>query len=407
MGFKDAPALAAAVAREVAAAGGRAYVVGGAVRDALLGRTVRDWDLEVHGLEAAAVEAALARVGRAQRVGRAFPMWKVGPGAAPVDVALPVGPGGAPDPHCGLEAAARRRDLRVNAMAADVLTGEVLDPLGGRADLAARTLRAADAARFGDDPLRAWRVARFAADLGFAVDSALAALAAAQPVALPSERICGELERMLGGPAPGRAFGYLEDWGLRARRFGADGAVDAGVRAALDAVPAWREAAGPGAARAFALGLGVWLAPGGSGAVARVLAGLGVKARGGWPLAAQVGAAVDTRAALAWPPGDAALRAAADRGELALALAVAGAWGAPGAAAVRSRAAALGVDFVPLPPLITGDDLAGLGVAAGPAMGGLLAAVRAAQHAGHVDSPEAARALAGRLWCQSNGASSP
>jgi hypothetical protein len=90
-----------------------------------------------------------------------------------------------------------------------------------------------------------------------------------------------------------------------------------------------------------------------------------------------------------------------------LALAVAGAWGRPEAAAARARAAALGVDFLPLPPLIGGEDLAALGVGSGPSMGALLAAVREAQLVGHVDSPEAARALAGRLWCLSTGASPP
>lgn len=214
----DSPILE--IARACARAGGRALVVGGWVRDQLLGRgdVSADVDLEVQGLAPEALEAVLARFGAVRRVGRAFPVYLV-PGL-PIDVCLPrtgaPGEDGSPpgfDPRLDFAEAARGRDLRVNAMAWDPLTGELLDPHGGRRDLADGVLRETDAERFGSDPLRGLRTAQLAARLEMDVSPGLRALCAATDLdRVAPERIFGELRRLLLlAPRPSRGFALLEE----------------------------------------------------------------------------------------------------------------------------------------------------------------------------------------------------
>jgi len=160
--------LARALAGDVARRGGRALVVGGFVRDRLLGRTSKDLDLEVFGIAQDDLLPILARFGRVETVGQSFPVYKLGP----VDVALPrresksgrghkgfVVQG---DPWMTVGDAARRRDFTINAILWDPLNDEILDPVGGRADLDARCLRVVDADTFGDDSLRVLRALQFA-----------------------------------------------------------------------------------------------------------------------------------------------------------------------------------------------------------------------------------------------------
>ena len=213
----------------VRAAGGRPYVVGGAVRDALLGLPVEDYDVEVFGLPQDRLGPVLARLGRVNAVGQAFRVYKLAgleglEGS--LDVSVPrrdskIGPGHRGiavegDPALPVEEAARRRDFTMNAMLLDPATGEILDPWGGRCDLGARLLRAVDARTFGEDPLRALRAVQFAARFELSVDAATAALCASMPLAeLPAERVFGEIEKLLlkaGRPSIG--LGLLKEWGL-------------------------------------------------------------------------------------------------------------------------------------------------------------------------------------------------
>ena len=211
------------------AAGGQPYVVGGAVRDKVLGLPIKDWDVEVFGLPAGRLEPLLAAHGRVDAVGQAFRVYKLSgvegvEGA--LDVALPrrdskVGPG-----HRGIavegdaalpvEEAARRRDFTMNAMLLDPATGEILDPWGGRRDLDARILRAVDAQTFGEDPLRALRAVQFAARFELEVDPATAALCASMPLAeLPAERVFGEIEKLLlKARRPSLGLALLKAWGM-------------------------------------------------------------------------------------------------------------------------------------------------------------------------------------------------
>ncbi|SCX37609.1 tRNA nucleotidyltransferase (CCA-adding enzyme) [Klenkia marina] len=178
-----------AAVRAISAAGGQPYLVGGCVRDALLapGSTPKDVDLEVFGLGLDDLRRALQTVGRVDEVGRSFAVLKVRRDGEDLDVAVPTtGPGARP------EDAARRRDFTVNALMVDPLTGELLDAVGGVADLRDGVLRHTGPA-FGDDPLRVLRGVRFAARFGFRLARETAELCRTLPFGdLPVERIWGE-----------------------------------------------------------------------------------------------------------------------------------------------------------------------------------------------------------------------
>ena len=224
----EIPAGLGRVLAALAVQGGRAFLVGGAVRDSLLGLPVVDFDIEVYGLASERLERLLRSHGRVDAVGQAFTVYKVSgiegvPGA--VDVSIPrrdskTGPGhrgitvtGAPG--LSMEEAARRRDFTMNAMLLDPGSGELFDFHGGRRDLEARVLRAVDPSTFGDDPLRALRAAQLAARYELTVDPATASLAAAMPLAeLPAERIFGEIEKLLlRARRPSIGLALLRDWG--------------------------------------------------------------------------------------------------------------------------------------------------------------------------------------------------
>lgn len=203
------------LARAIDAAGGCLVVVGGFVRDALAGRAAHDLDLEVFGLDEQTIEDVVARFGFSTRVGRQFPIWRRSRDG--LDLAFPRA--GALDARAGdpasleraFRAASRHRDLTVNAMGWAPVADLVLDPWGGRADLAAGRLRAVDSATFAEDPLRLLRVARLQASFEAEVEAELVAVCRALDLsAVPVERIAGELRRMLVDlPRPSRAFAWL------------------------------------------------------------------------------------------------------------------------------------------------------------------------------------------------------
>lgn len=175
-------------------AGARILLVGGAVRDSLLGLPVHDWDLEVYGLSENRLEACLAPFA-AHRVGARCAVWVV----AGAEIALPQS-GGIPDPYIPWSIAARRRDFTVNALAWDWQSGQVLDAVGGLRDLQEKRLRVVNPDTFVEDPLRAFRTARLAGQLDFHLDAASVRicqkLAMALP-GLPAERLRKEWEALL------------------------------------------------------------------------------------------------------------------------------------------------------------------------------------------------------------------
>lgn len=160
----------------------RALLVGGAVRDLLLGVPTKDADVEVYGIEPAALEAILReQFTQVDVVGASFGVYKVSlDEGRMLDVAIPrreskTGKGHKGfevigDPALSVDEALRRRDFTVNAIAIDIATKEIIDPYNGRADLAAKILRVVDEKTFVEDPLRVFRGVQFAARFGLKVE---------------------------------------------------------------------------------------------------------------------------------------------------------------------------------------------------------------------------------------------
>ena len=221
------PPLVLAIAEAVAARGGRALVVGGWVRDHLLGLDSKDVDLEVFGVDAEALRALLGQFGSVNTVGESFTVYKLGD----VDVALPrrdskTGSGHRGftvqgDPHMPVTEAARRRDFTINAIAFDPLTGDYVDPFDGRRDLESRTLRAVDPRTFGEDSLRVLRALQFAARFECAIEARTRELCRSIPLDdLPAERIWGEIEKLLlRARRPSAGFELALDLGVVHRLF--------------------------------------------------------------------------------------------------------------------------------------------------------------------------------------------
>jgi tRNA nucleotidyltransferase (CCA-adding enzyme) len=217
----DSPERARQIAEAVRDAGGRALVVGGWVRDHLMGRESKDIDVEVFGIPSERLRQLLEPLGRVETVGESFQVYKVGD----VDVSLPrreskSGRGHrgfdvTGDPAMTVEDAARRRDFTVNAISWDPLTDQYLDPFDGRGDIARRLLRVVDRTTFADDSLRVLRAIQFAARLDFALDEAARLLCREIPLDdLPSERVWGEIEKLLLAPRPSIGFALAMDLGV-------------------------------------------------------------------------------------------------------------------------------------------------------------------------------------------------
>lgn len=220
----DDIALARAIAQKAQSLGGRAYFVGGYVRDAALGVQSKDVDLEVYGLAPEALFALMGEFGEAYEKGAAFRVF--GLKHSEIDVAMPrresrTGAGHrdfavAVDPFLPPQVAASRRDFTINAMMMDVLSGEILDFFGGRRDLQNHIIRHVSDASFADDALRAYRAAQFAARLEATVAPETVALIRQMDVsALSRERVFDEMKKaLLRAARPGDYFCWLRAFGL-------------------------------------------------------------------------------------------------------------------------------------------------------------------------------------------------
>jgi tRNA nucleotidyltransferase (CCA-adding enzyme) len=207
--FDGLPEPVQALLDALAGAGHEAVLVGGCVRDRARGAKVHDWDVAT----SAAPEQVLALFPRAVPIGLRFGTVMVPTRAGPVDVTRYRG--------ASLVEDLARRDFSVNAIAWDPRAKQTIDPCGGLADLAARRLRAAGGPeeRLAEDPLRALRAARIAAELALAVDPALEAALPAQAAALGAvapERVRAELERLLAAESPAPGLALLRRTGLEA-----------------------------------------------------------------------------------------------------------------------------------------------------------------------------------------------
>lgn len=210
------------LASSIRAEGGRALLVGGCVRDVLIGSQPKDWDLEVYGIEPAKLREVLDAFGRVNVVGEAFTVYKLD---HDIDVSVPrrerkSGRGHRAfiiegDPQMNFEAAARRRDFTINAIMQDPLTGEIIDPFHGREDIQNRLLRAVSPDTFAEDSLRVLRAAQFAARFEFEIEPQTVALCRDIDLGdLPSERIWGEIAKLLlQAKRPSVGLQYLRELG--------------------------------------------------------------------------------------------------------------------------------------------------------------------------------------------------
>jgi tRNA nucleotidyltransferase (CCA-adding enzyme) len=199
------PEKVLALSHAIRDAGGRALLVGGCVRDLLMGHQPKDWDVEVYGIEPAKLRSLLDRFGPVNVAGEAFTVYKLGP---ELDVSLPrrerkAGRGHRAfviegDPSMTFEDAARRRDFTINAILQDPLTGEMIDPFGGKSDIESNILRAVDAETFPEDSLRVLRATQLAARFEFRVHPETVELCRSIGLSdLPAERVWGEIEKLL------------------------------------------------------------------------------------------------------------------------------------------------------------------------------------------------------------------
>jgi tRNA nucleotidyltransferase (CCA-adding enzyme) len=234
------------------------YLVGGAVRDLVLGCGRADIDLVVVGDAAALASRLGADVVAHER----FATAKVVLDGHQVDIAAARSesyphPGALPvvEPAPTLEADLGRRDFTINAMAVSLHDAErVIDPHGGQVDLAAGLLRVLHPHSFTDDPTRALRAARYAARFGFELEAETGALVRETDLSTVSaDRREAELLRLAAEDEAPLAFSLLAEWGLlELREGGAD--LAASVAALLASAP-WRDSA-PRDRALFAAALG-------------------------------------------------------------------------------------------------------------------------------------------------------
>lgn len=219
------PPLAPELCQEFAHHGGRAFLVGGCVRDLVLGHPPKDVDIEVYGIEAEKLAALLAELGRVELVGRQFGVFKLWRNGHETDIALPrtetkteAGHRGfdvTPDPFATPEAASLRRDFTINAMMYDPIKDELLDLHGGCNDLQKGILRHVSPA-FAEDPLRVLRAMQFAArfDLSLHPDTAtLCKSLLNEAQTLPPARIWIEWQKWCHAPAPSKGLEVLRQSG--------------------------------------------------------------------------------------------------------------------------------------------------------------------------------------------------
>ncbi len=190
------------IVQSIDARGGRAFLVGGAVRDLLIERTVKDLDIEVHGFLPNDFENLLKEHGVVSLVGKAYGVFRLH--GVNVDWSMPrIDESGRKpdvkiDPNMEIEQAFKRRDLTINAMGIDLVSFELIDPFGGLEDLRNRVLRTPDAKLFVEDPLRLFRVMQFVGRFEMSPDNQLNDLCSRMDISgISVERIEIEFEKLL------------------------------------------------------------------------------------------------------------------------------------------------------------------------------------------------------------------
>lgn len=186
--------------------GGKCYYVGGCVRDEIMGRHLKDIDIEVHGVDPDRVREVLSELGTLNEFGSSFGIFNLK--GYDIDIAMPrkekcTGRGHRDfdiyiDPYLGEEKAAKRRDFTINALMKNVVTGEILDFFGGLDDIKRGVIRHVNDESFTEDPLRVLRACQFAARFEFSIDESTVELCKRIDITtLAGERIYKELLKAL------------------------------------------------------------------------------------------------------------------------------------------------------------------------------------------------------------------
>ena len=213
-----------------------AVVVGGAVRDMLLGLPVKDYDIEVYGLhKVEELEAILGAFGSVSSVGKSFGVVKLKSGTWEFDFSFPRTERKTGKGHQGFDVsvdgtldfktAARRRDFTINAIGYEMQKCSLIDPYSGVEDIKQGILRHIDANTFVEDPLRVYRAVQFAARFGFNVAEETAALckkmvAEGMLDELPKERVYAEWKKLLlKADKPSIGLELMREWGITERYF--------------------------------------------------------------------------------------------------------------------------------------------------------------------------------------------
>lgn len=414
------------LARAARENGARALLVGGYVRDELLGLTPKDADVEVYGIEANALRVLLEKLGRVDCVGESFRVYKLAwwekregkKQRFELDVSIPrrdrkvsAGHRGFEiegDPNASVEDAARRRDFTINAILLDPLTNEILDPFGGRADLKNRVLRVVDETHFAEDSLRVLRACQFAARFELAVEERTVEICRAIELSdLPRERVWNECEKLLmksRTPSIGLRVAWQLDVLEKLFPYVATAMMRRGAQmlSTLDGAARRKEDLPyPKQVTLMLASIGAFL---GRGEFTRFLEALGVFKLDGFDVRRNaLVLAGERKRARDWfackdEIADKEFRYLSARIEPRLVYELARARGDNEAAAwFWERVKNVGVENGPPEPLLMGRDLLQMGMPPGPRVGEILQTVYARQLAGEVSTREAAQDAARAL----------
>lgn len=226
-GLRDEPVFLWLHDFEVAFPNATVYLVGGVVRDFILGRECHDYDIVISKVEAQALEEFLSRRGTVNLVGKSFGIFIFTPSSTKhsIEIALPrteksFNTGGyhdfkiTADPSLPIEKDLKRRDFTINAIALNIKSGEIIDPFKGQNDIEGKTIKTVGSAkkRFKEDYTRMLRGVRFASQLNFTIDAKTINATKDYSkfiLSIPAERIQHELNKILLSKNIEHAFNYL------------------------------------------------------------------------------------------------------------------------------------------------------------------------------------------------------
>ena len=225
------PPILEIISKELTNYGARAILVGGAVRDSFLNLEIKDYDIEVYGLDTIdELESILLKYGQVNLVGKSFGILKFNDKKDEYDFSFPRLESKVSKGHRGFKVicdgnldfkeASRRRDFTINAMGYDIISKEYLDPFNGLDDIKSRTLRAVESRTFIEDPLRVYRAVQFSARFNYSLSNDTKQLCLDMVDKglldeLPKERVYEEFKKLLlKSSKPSVGFNLMAELGI-------------------------------------------------------------------------------------------------------------------------------------------------------------------------------------------------